>query len=172
MNIATHELKTPLVSIIDLSEVMKNNSKKIPSKYQEYISIINFEDQKLNHLIKKILSVTRNEHGEIELNLKNIDVREMISSLKPLLKMLTKRSESKIEIKNNFKAEGKDNLKIEVIDERERISKDLQEKIFTKFSQLEPSLTRSQGGMDPGLYISKQNVEALGGKIGFEYKKK
>jgi signal transduction histidine kinase len=46
------------------------------------------------------------------------------------------------------------------------ISEDDQKKLFLKFSQLEPSLSRSQDGMGLGLYICKQNIENLNGQIG------
>lgn len=60
----------------------------------------------------------------------------------------------------------KNRVKVEVIDRGQGIAPELQEKLFTKFSQLEPSLTRSQEGTGLGLYICKLIIVALGGKIG------
>jgi signal transduction histidine kinase len=57
-------------------------------------------------------------------------------------------------------------IKIEVNNSGSSISKEMQKKLFIKFSQLEPSLSRSQEGIGLGLYICKQNIEALGGQIG------
>ena len=67
-----------------------------------------------------------------------------------------------------FEMNSKKDLKITVIDEGQGISKEKQKKLFQKFSQLEPSLSRSKDGMGLGLYICKQNIEALNGKIGIE----
>jgi len=59
-------------------------------------------------------------------------------------------------------------VRIEVKGAGQGITKELQKKLFLKFSQLEPSLSRSQDGMGLGLYICKQNIENLGGQIGVE----
>lgn len=42
------------------------------------------------------------------------------------------------------------------------------ERIFEKFYRLDPSLTRGVGGTGLGLYICRQLVEAMGGRIGVE----
>ena len=60
----------------------------------------------------------------------------------------------------------KDWVKVEVTDQGPGISLELQEKLFTKFSQLEPSLIRSQEGTGLGLYICRLIVDKLRGKIG------
>ncbi|MDA3802953.1 MAG: PAS domain-containing sensor histidine kinase [Patescibacteria group bacterium] len=208
LNIATHELKTPLISIVGLSEVIKNDPKNINKEYLEFINIINSEGQKLNHLIKSMLTVNRNDMGKVVVNKSEIDLKEFKKELKSSLEMLTKRSESKLKIIDKtelqrietdkervsqiiynfvdnavkygpegqtvsviFEKEDDNNLKISVKDEGKGVSKEKQKKLFKKFSQLEPSLSRSQDGMGLGLYISKQNVEALNGKIGIESKK-
>ena len=62
------------------------------------------------------------------------------------------------------------NIKVEVSGAGQGIPKEMQNKLFMKFSQLEPSLSRSQDGMGLGLYICKQNIENLGGKVGVESK--
>lgn len=205
LNIATHELKTPLISIVGLSEVIKKNPKKLDKEYLEYINIINSEGQKLNHLIKSMLTVNRNDRGKIVVSIEDIDFKKFKNTLKSSLEMLCQRSKSKLKILDKtdlkiiksdkerisqiiynfvdnavkygpekqmitvkFEMNSKNDLKITVIDEGQGISKEKQKKLFQKFSQLEPSLSRSKDGMGLGLYICKQNIEALNGKIGVE----
>ncbi len=201
LNIATHELKTPLISIIGLSEVIKNSSEKMPKEFKQYIEIINSEGNKLNKLIKSMLASSRNELGKNNLKIEKINLKDFNKQLKPSLQMLVKRTNSSLEIVNNtknleletdqekisqviynlvdnavkygpdnqivklvYKKEA-DNLLVEVIGMGKGIPKERQDKLFVKFSQLEPSLSRSQDGMGLGLYICKQNIESLGGTI-------
>jgi len=202
LNIATHELKTPLVSVVGLSEVMEKQPKTIPEDYQKYISIIHAEGVKLTNLIKTMLSVNRNEVSRIEIIKENFNLIDLIISSKSSLEMLTKRSESKIEFNFDNKKvninsnkekitqviynfvdnaikygpnnqtvrvnviSDKDLVKVEVVGDGQGIPKEMQKKLFIKFSQLEPSLSRSQDGLGLGLYICKQNIENLGGQIG------
>ena len=205
LNVATHELKTPLISIVGLSEVMEKQPKTIPSDYQNYISIIHNEGIKLTNLIKTMLTASRNEIGKASAVKEKFDLVDLVSSLKISLEMLAKRTDSKIkfdlrakEIKiesdkakisqviynfvDNAVKYGPKNqvininlflldskfVRIEVRGDGQGVPKEMQKKLFMKFSQLEPSLSRSQDGMGLGLYICKQNVENLGGQIGVE----
>ncbi len=203
LNIATHELKTPLVSIVGLTEVMEKQPKTIPTDYQNYISIIHTEGLKLTNLIKTMLTTSRNEVGKMAVVKEKFDIVKLVTSFETSLTMLTKRTDSHIKLNlpkeeivldsdkskvseviynfvdnavkygpvgqtinvNLFKVDDK-LIKVEVIGAGQGISKEKQEKLFLKFSQLEPSLSRSQDGMGLGLYICKQNIESLGGQIG------
>lgn len=59
-------------------------------------------------------------------------------------------------------------LVVEVIDTGPGLSPDDQQRLFKRFSQVDGSLTRSQGGAGLGLAICKGLVEAMGGEIGVE----
>lgn len=205
LNIATHELKTPLISIVGLTEVMQKQPKTIPPEYQDFISIIHNEGAKLNNLIKTMLTASRNEVGKVSVFKEKFDLVELVLSLETSLSMLAKRTNSKIKfnvkIKNlplesdkakisqviynfvdnavkygtdsqvievNMFLPDKKNVRVEVKGNGQGISKEKQKKLFIKFSQLEPSLSRSQDGMGLGLYICKQNIDNLGGEIGVE----
>lgn len=203
LNIATHELKTPLISIVGLSEVMEKQPKTIPDDYQKFISIIHAEGLKLTDLIKTMLTANRNEIGKIAVVKEKFNLVDLVQSLATPLNMLAKRTESQIKfnlqdkeviiesdkakisqviynfVDNAVKYGPKEQtiglnlfltdnnfVRIEVSGAGTGISKERQKKLFLKFSQLEPSLSRSQDGMGLGLYICKQNVEKLGGQIG------
>ena len=71
-------------------------------------------------------------------------------------------------IEVNISLPNEKSVRVEVKGNGQGIVKDMQKKLFLKFSQLEPSLSRSQDGMGLGLYICKQNIDNLGGSIGVE----
>ena len=54
---------------------------------------------------------------------------------------------------------------IVVTDSGPGITADVQEKLFAKFQRGENALTEEKQGMGLGLYITKQFVELMGGKI-------
>jgi len=203
LNIATHELKTPLISIVGLSEVMEKQPKTIPEEYQNYISLIHTEGLKLTNLIKTMLTASRNEISKTAVNIEKFVFDELILSMSTSLGVLAQRSDSKIAF--DIQAKGSDMesdklklsqviynfvdnavkygprnqtitvsltkpdqtaVRLAVTGAGQGIAKERQKKLFLKFSQLEPSLSRSQDGMGLGLYICKQNIESLGGQIG------
>lgn len=59
-----------------------------------------------------------------------------------------------------------DQIRVEVRDTGRGIAPDKLERIFDKFFQVERTDTRNAGGAGLGLYICKQLVEAMGGRIG------
>jgi CheY-like chemotaxis protein len=63
---------------------------------------------------------------------------------------------------------GAGRLRVEVQDTGLGVSPEKQERLFKRFSQVDGSLTRTQGGTGLGLAICKGLVEAMGGSIGVE----
>lgn len=59
-------------------------------------------------------------------------------------------------------------VKLCVEDKGAGIPEEFHSRIFEKFSQADSSLTRTKGGSGLGLNISKQIIEAMNGRIGFE----
>jgi PAS domain S-box-containing protein len=104
LNIATHELKTPLTSIIGLSEIMVDKMGSLPGKYPEYLRIIHSEGLRLAKIMKKMLDVARYESGRITVLRERFDLSKFLRSLSPALLVLV---EDKIfSIKINKEAEG------------------------------------------------------------------
>ena len=205
LNIATHELKTPLVSVVGLSEVMSKKPENISPEYLNYINIIHQEGVKLTTLIRTMLSASRNEISKEVINKTKFNLADLVLSLSTSLNMLAKRTNSRVDfevdpkevmiesdktkisqviynfvdnavkygLKNQaikvrlFKLDER-TVRIEVKNDGQGIPKPMQSKIFMKFSQLNPTLSRSEEGLGLGLYICKQNIENLGGKIGVE----
>lgn len=69
---------------------------------------------------------------------------------------------SAIIVKSSYTEE---NVSISVINQGIEIEKDDYDKIFTKFSRVDNPLTRKVQGSGLGLYITKNLVEKMGGKI-------
>jgi len=115
LNIATHELKTPLTSIIGLSEVMNGQSQALNPESQKYINIINAEGHKLNHIIKRILRVTRFESDREIIFNEKINLKKVIFSFLPSLEVMANKKDVKIVIDIKDK-------NINLISDKEKIS--------------------------------------------------
>jgi signal transduction histidine kinase len=205
MNIVTHELKTPLIPIVGLSEMMAQKKEILSEEFRGYVDIIHEEAIKLTSLIRQMLLATRTENGDHGKSKEAFKIGEFVLAEKTSLNELAKRTNSKIEF--NLAEKGmevesdkerisqviynlvdnavkygprgqtitvsvskldKNTAKVAISDQGKGIPPELREKLFLKFSQLEPSASRSQEGMGLGLYICKKNIEYLGGQIGFE----
>ncbi|MCQ8783329.1 PAS domain S-box protein [Mangrovibrevibacter kandeliae] len=61
-------------------------------------------------------------------------------------------------------------MRIAIRDHGNGIPEEFRARIFERFSQADSSATREKGGTGLGLHISKQMIELMGGKIGFDSK--
>jgi signal transduction histidine kinase len=77
INIAAHELRTPLQPILGLSEILESQF----GERRDEIRIIARNARRLNRLSQDILDVSKIESGSFTLNLKTIDLGEVISSV-------------------------------------------------------------------------------------------
>ncbi len=59
-------------------------------------------------------------------------------------------------------------IRISVADRGVGIRHEFRDRIFRKFSQSDTAITRRVGGVGLGLYVSKQIIERMGGRIGFD----
>lgn len=59
-------------------------------------------------------------------------------------------------------------VRISVVDQGEGILPEFRSRIFGRFSQADGSATRQKGGTGLGLHISKQLIEKMSGRIGFD----
>ncbi|WP_413438227.1 PAS domain S-box protein [Sulfuriferula sp. GW1] len=62
----------------------------------------------------------------------------------------------------------KDTVRVEVIDHGPGISAEFRNRIFQKFAQADSSDTRQKGGTGLGLAITKEIVERMNGRVGFD----
>jgi PAS domain S-box-containing protein len=108
----SHELKTPLISIMGFSSLLKNNKAgELNEKQKHYIDTINTSGEHLLGIINNILDMVRVESGEkITLSLELIQVTELIDEI--LILVNEKASKKKIAIKKEIEA-GLDLIKVD-----------------------------------------------------------
>lgn len=96
-----------------------------------------------------------------------VDTQRMMQVLSNLLSNAIKYSPENAVV--NIKAENRiTGVRISVTDKGTGIPHEFRDRIFEKFAQADSSDTRQNGGTGLGLAITRELVERMGGKIGFE----
>ena len=131
-----------------------------------------FKETNIKPIIEMVVSVVKSQYPdnsfEIEIDKKTpyilVDKDKFQQIMTNLIENASKYGDknSKIYIKSCF---NEDFVKIKVINTGIEISENDYEKIFTKFSRIDNPLTRKVQGSGLGLYITKNLVERMGGKI-------
>jgi two-component system phosphate regulon sensor histidine kinase PhoR len=80
----SHELITPITSIIGFVETLRDGAINDLKKRDEFLNIIHSHSQRLNNLVNDILSLSRIEFREIEMNPVPISVQEILNNAKAL----------------------------------------------------------------------------------------
>jgi len=203
LNIAAHELKTPLTSILVISEVLKEKSKNLGDlEIGKDVDLVFGEAERLKKLVDQILTATRFENKHHPIKSEPFDLLALINSHVTTLKSLAEPRGSKLdfqvssgqamvsadhdkimEVLNNFVDNAvkygapkqtitiktiinSSEIRVEVTDQGAGIEPEKIGRIFSKFSQLENSFSRTQEGIGLGLYICRLIIESYKGKVG------
>ena len=76
----SHDIKTPLTSIINYVDLLKNE--KMPNeKAQEYLRILDNKSQRLKRLIEDLVEASKASSGNIKLNIEKINIKELINQV-------------------------------------------------------------------------------------------
>lgn len=76
----SHDLKTPLTSIINYVDLMKRENPTDP-KIQEYLRILNEKSQRLKVLTEDVVEASKASTGNIKLEMNDIDFVEMVQQV-------------------------------------------------------------------------------------------
>lgn len=74
----SHDLKTPLTSIISYIDLLKNEELTLEQK-TEYIQILDRNSLRLKHLIEDLFEVSKANSGDISLNVEEVDIIELLT---------------------------------------------------------------------------------------------
>lgn len=102
---ASHELRTPLTSLSMSIDLLIEHSSKITSeKDRELLQAAHEEVERLKALVSNLLDLSRLETGKIELEIKNISVREILEHIQEVF-------QSQMAMKSiNFSVQSPDDL--------------------------------------------------------------
>jgi signal transduction histidine kinase len=89
INVAAHELRTPIQPIIGLSEILRSrirnnygdNHSDSNAENQEFVDVILRNGQRLGKLVEDVLDVTKIESQSLELHKERFDLNELIISI-------------------------------------------------------------------------------------------
>ena len=87
INVAAHELRTPIQPIIGLSEVLRsrirnnNSGNSTNAENQEYVDVILRNGQRLGKLVEDVLDVTKMESQSLELHKEYFDLNDLIINI-------------------------------------------------------------------------------------------
>jgi nitrogen-specific signal transduction histidine kinase len=80
INVAAHELRTPLQPILGLSEML-HDVRNDPNYHRKLINVIVRNAHKLENLAENILDLTRIDSGRLQLSTQKIDLHDLVESV-------------------------------------------------------------------------------------------
>lgn len=194
INVAAHELRTPVQPILGLSEVLLSKKGNIED-YFDLVSAINRNAKRLQHLTEDILDVTRIESHTLVLHKEEVDVCEKISNViddikdqisdPGKLRMVFYQPKNPVYVSadktrlyqvianllnNAIKFTREGTISINVEDKNSQVTISVKDTGAGISPEIAPRLftkfvTTSDAGTGLGLYLSKSIVDAHGGKM-------
>lgn len=73
----SHDLKTPLTSIVNYVDILKNNELDNDT-IKDYINILDRKSKRLKVLVEDIFEASKISSGDIELNIEKTDIKELL----------------------------------------------------------------------------------------------
>lgn len=199
----SHELRTPLTSILGFSKTLLRNDVRFPEYSRDsFLEEIVKEGERLARLIEDLLSVSRIEAGNLQMDLKPSDaaptVHQVVKSVSQLssihnfivnvpdgLRQVQIDADKLYQVLLNllvnaikYSPEGgkvvisageeEDCVRFMVMDEGIGISSEHLPHIFERFYRVEEGERKGAPGTGLGLYVSKNLIEEMGGRIWVE----
>lgn len=167
-------------------KIIEEQSNRLINLVENMLSVTKLQSSKDMFILKEtdiapvvnsVVSIVKNQYKnrkfEVDINPKTptviVDRDKFMQIMTNLIENAAKYSNenSTVRIKSGF-CKDCEFVSIKVIDNGIGISKEDFNKIFTKFSRIDNPLTRKVQGSGLGLYITKNLVEKMNGKISVE----
>ncbi len=204
----SHELRTPLTSIRGaLGLILGGTEGPLTNEIKHFLQIAYNNAERLIHLINDILDIDKLESGKMRLNLKAINIKDIVKQsvvlnqaysdqykvtinivepfdniyvlgdgdrlIQVMINLLSNAvkytaSGTPIEV---FSSQENNMIKISIADHGKGIPDKYHALLFNKFVQINDPDDINKTGTGLGLYVCKQIIEKLNGKIGFKSNK-
>ena len=122
INVAAHELRTPIQPIIGLGEVLRSRNTLNPQEYNEYLDVIIRNAKRLQQLADDILDVTKIESQSLKLKNERLDLQELVTAIVNEYSQLIIKSNKNVKLEYRLKQEQKNTSSFFVYADRVRIS--------------------------------------------------
>ena len=96
LNVASHELKTPLTAISAYLEILDDYKGQFNKDQLQGLDAIKRNSNQLKTLIGNILEISRLDSGRFDLNISDVDIKEKVISLVDNLKILSDNKHIKL----------------------------------------------------------------------------
>ncbi len=97
----SHEFRTPLTSISMAISLLLEESFNDKEEENELLNIIKDDSERLNNLVSELLDLSKLESGKIEMDIQNVDIRDVINQAKRAFKMQFEEKNIKLNIDCN-----------------------------------------------------------------------
>ncbi len=81
MSTATHEIRTPLTSILGYTEIIQENDANLTDEQRMYFDVIQRNVNRLSKLTDDLLNIQRLEEGRVTLQLEPINAQELLADV-------------------------------------------------------------------------------------------
>lgn len=93
----SHDLKTPLTSIINYIELIKKEDDIQPEHIKDYVNVLDSKSKRLKILIEDLFEASKASSGNLELNMAKIDITQLLRQA--IGEMEKKLSQSNLDLK-------------------------------------------------------------------------
>lgn len=94
----SHELRTPLASIKLMVETLQEVLEDDPAAARNFLTRIDTEVDGLTQLVRELLELSRIESGQVKLNLKSVDLRDLVQQSAERLRPQAERRGLRLEV--------------------------------------------------------------------------